>query len=46
MCRCLRVSASDHCGWGQRPLRARQLDNQCMLSWIRESHDDSRARIR
>lgn len=46
MCRCLRVSASGHCGWSKRPPRARQFDNQRLLDRIRESHEDSRARIR
>lgn len=45
MCRCLRVSASGYYDWSKRLPSARQLDNQCLLSRIRELHEDSRGTL-
>jgi len=41
MCRCLDVSASGYYGWRDRPLSARALDNQRLLTRIEVLHRES-----
>jgi putative transposase len=41
MCRCLKVSPSGYYGWRDRPLSARQRDNQRLLERIRALHAES-----
>lgn len=41
MCRCLKVSPSGYYGWRDRPLSARQRENQRLLERIRALHAES-----
>lgn len=41
MCRCLKVSPSGYYAWAARPLSAREVENQRILTRIKEIHEDS-----
>lgn len=45
MCRLLKVSPSGYYDWEGRPASARQVDNERLLSRIREIHADSQGAI-
>ena len=45
MCRCLKVSPSGYYDWEKRLPSDRQIDNERLLTRIREIHEDSRGAI-
>jgi len=45
MCRCLKVSPSGYYAWEHRPASARQIDNQRLLSRIKQIHADSQGAV-
>lgn len=40
MCRCVKVSPRGYYAWAERPANPRALDNDRLLTRIREIHDD------
>ena len=41
MCRCLKVSPSGYYGWRERPLSAREKENQRLMDRIQKMHAES-----